>query len=345
MRMRRLKIHPDRPIGFYHCLSRVVNRDFVLGDTEKSKFVELMREYEAFCGVEVLGYCVLSNHFHILVAVPKRPTEVPPEEELLRRLDTVSGGALTAAKARQMFDMYRAAKDEAGANAFRESIWNRFYDVSEFMKLLKQRYTQWHNRRHNRKGTLWEERFKSVLVDGAGQILATMAAYIDLNPVRAGIVKDPKDYRWCSYAEAVAGKKRARLGIQRIAEALHGREESLTRCMELYRQKLAIDGMEKDGIREDGTPIRLGIKVEAAMEILKANGKLPMSEYLRCRVRYFGDGMVLGTREFVEGIFRENRERFGPKRQTGARRMRGLEMQPDEPELCVMRDLRRAVFG
>ena len=346
MRMRRLKIHPDRPIGFYHCLSRVVDRRFVLGDSEKAKFIEFMREYEAFCGVEVLSYCVLSNHFHILVAVPKRPDSVPSEDDLVRRLDGLSGAAITANKARQMFDMFRKAKDDKGAEEFRRSIWNRLYDVSEFMKLLKQRYTQWHNRRHQRTGTLWEERFKSVLVEGAGQVLATMAAYIDLNPVRAGLVRDPKDYRWCSYGEAVAGKKRARLGIQKIAEAIQdGNEETLTRSMEIYRKKLAIDGMENEGTREDGSPMRLGIKQEAAMEILKADGKLPMSEYLKCRVRYFGDGLVLGTREFVDGVFRENRERFGKKRQSGARPMRGVASGSGEPELCVVRDLRRAVFG
>lgn len=93
MRARRLKIHPDQPIGFYHCLSRVVDRRFVLGDLEKAKFVDFMREYEAFCGVEVLSYCVLSNHFHILLAVPKRPTQVPSEEELLQRLHGLSGAA------------------------------------------------------------------------------------------------------------------------------------------------------------------------------------------------------------------------------------------------------------
>jgi putative transposase len=44
-----------------------------------------------------------------------------------------------------------------------------------------------------------------VLVEGAGYALTTMAAYIDLNLVRAGIVGDPKDYRWCGYGAAVAG--------------------------------------------------------------------------------------------------------------------------------------------
>jgi hypothetical protein len=58
-----------------------------------------------------------------------------------------------------------------------------------------------------RQGTLWEERFKSVLVEGAGPALSVMAAYIDMNPVRAGLVSDPKDYRWCGNAAAVAGVK------------------------------------------------------------------------------------------------------------------------------------------
>jgi hypothetical protein len=63
-------------------------------------------------------------------------------------------------------------------------------------------------------GTLWEGRFKSVLVEGTGQTLSTMAAYIDLNPVRAGIVKDPADYRWSGYAEAVEEPIGDRLSIQ-----------------------------------------------------------------------------------------------------------------------------------
>lgn len=94
---------------------------------------------------------------------------------------------MAAKKTREMFDRARIAPPRMrGLEALRKTIWNRFYDVSEFMKLLKQRYTQWHNRRHQRTGTLWEERFKSVLVEGAGHVLATMAAYIDFKP-RTGL--------------------------------------------------------------------------------------------------------------------------------------------------------------
>jgi hypothetical protein len=72
------------------------------------------------------------------------------------------------------------------------------------MKGLLTRFTRWFNRTHSRTGTLWEERFKSVIVE-SGVAARTISVYIDLNPVRAGMVKDPADYRWSSYGEAVGG--------------------------------------------------------------------------------------------------------------------------------------------
>lgn len=68
--------------GYYHCVSRVINREFVLGEEEKEHFVKLIRRYEIFCGVRVVTHCVMSNHFHILVEVPRRPgTESLPSDE------------------------------------------------------------------------------------------------------------------------------------------------------------------------------------------------------------------------------------------------------------------------
>ena len=70
-------------------------------------------------------------------------------------------------------------------------------DLSAYMKIVKQRFTQWFNKKHARRGTLWEDRFKSTLVED-GHAARVVAGYIDLNPVRAALVRDPKDYRWCS---------------------------------------------------------------------------------------------------------------------------------------------------
>ena len=70
-----------------------------------------------------------------------------------------------------------------------------------------------------------------------------------------------------------------------------------------------------------------------------------MAEVLRCKVRYFTDGAVLGSRGYVEAIFAAKRRRFGPNRQSGARRMRGLEAQEGKEGLFTLRDLRVGVFG
>ncbi|MBL9157054.1 MAG: hypothetical protein JNJ70_06270, partial [Verrucomicrobiales bacterium] len=84
---------------------------------------------------------------------------------------------------------------------------------------------------------------------------------------------------------------------------------------------------------------------EAEIEVVReTGGKLPLREALRRRVRYFCDGAVLGTEAFVEEVFaREQRlrRRFGEKRTTGARRMRGAEWG----DLRVLRDLRKDVMG
>ena len=61
--------------AIYHCVSRIVNKEFVLKREEREKFVGLMRLYERFCQVQVLTFCVMSNHFHILVEVPVRPED------------------------------------------------------------------------------------------------------------------------------------------------------------------------------------------------------------------------------------------------------------------------------
>ena len=342
MRTARMRIPEDRPVGYYHCISRVVDRRFIFDTAEKEKFVALLREHERFCRVRVLTFCIMSNHFHVLVEVPKRPAVLPGPEEVLEDVRRLSGYHFPEA-VRQRFELYREQKDDAGLAAYLATFHARMYDLSAFMKLVKQRFTQWYNGRTGRKGTLWEERFKSVLVDGAGDALATMAAYIDLNPVRAGLVKDPKDYRWSGYGEAMAGRKRAKAGLQFIVTALRkGQEESIRRSLESYRQYLYLEGdARRESTREDGRPARGAFSQEEVEAVLKAKGQLPVSSYLRCRVRYFCDGAVFGGREFVEGIFSAYRNRFGAKRNSGARLMRGVSTQT----LYTLRDLRVGVFG
>jgi hypothetical protein len=201
----------------------------------------------------------------------------------------------------------------------------RMYDLSAFVKTLKQRYSMSYNGRHGRRGTLWEDRFKSVLVEGAEGALAAVAAYIDLNPVRAGLVADPKDYRWSGYGEACAGGRQAREGLA----AVHGsrwmeRPGDWRHVQKRYRTLLYAAG-EARCAAEGGQVIRPGFEAAAVGRVLEAGGTLTLQQALRCRVRYFTDGLALGGKVFVEGVFERNRRFFGPKRVTGARKMRFAE--------------------
>ena len=212
----------------------------------------------------------------------------------------------------------------------RESWFARMWDVSAFMKVLKQRFTQWFNGKHQRRGTLWEDRFRSVLVQGDSHALKTMAAYIDLNPVRAGICEDPKDYRWSGYGEAIGntGSKEARAALQYLASisteggVKRARPSTHKAALEMWRRYLF--GIPE--AEERATPtLRKRVSRQKALEVLAEGGKLSEATYLRCRVRYFSDGAVIGGKAFVEELFQTNRARFSEARKTGARVLKGLE--------------------
>ncbi|MCH7226409.1 transposase, partial [Haloferula sp. A504] len=200
----------------------------------------------------------------------------------------------------------------------------RFCNLEIFVKELKERFSRWFNKHHGRRGTLWMDRYKSVIVED-GEALRTIAAYIDLNPVRAGLCDDPKDYRWCGYAEAVAGSKRARRGLCRALDRpLDSWEEKPTKsdltAAEWYRCWLFGEGLSLPD--EAGQPKRRGMSLEEVRQVREGGGKLTREQLLRCRVRYFSDGVAIGSREFVDGLFEQRREYFGTKRRDGARPVR-----------------------
>jgi hypothetical protein len=224
------------------------------------------------------------------------------------------------------------------AESLKLQYTRRMYRLSEFGKMFKQRVSYSYNRRHGRKGTLWEERFGSVLMGGAGVLRAT-AAYIDLNAVRAGLVKDPKDYRYCGYGEAVGGSGVARAGLEEVMRE-GDVEPDWGLAASKYRELLYLVG-EARGQAETGSTVRPGFSYDAVQAVLDQKGRLSLGEVLRCRVRYFTDGAILGSREFVEEAFSRHRRHFGAKRQGGARSMEGAEWG----DMYTVRQLRVDVIG
>ncbi len=80
----RIKAPKEHDEAYYLCVSRVVDRRFIFGDAEKEIFVQMMRKHERFYGVRVMTCCVMSNHCHILVEVPKCPEVMPSDEEIAK---------------------------------------------------------------------------------------------------------------------------------------------------------------------------------------------------------------------------------------------------------------------
>ncbi|MCJ7663868.1 MAG: transposase [Desulfobacterales bacterium] len=78
--------------------------------------------------------------------------------------------------------------------------------LAEVMKGINLSYAQHYKRRYDHIGHFWQDRFKSILIS-KDQYLLACGSYVELNPVRAGLVKDPRDYRWSSYNSYAYGKE------------------------------------------------------------------------------------------------------------------------------------------
>jgi len=316
--------HAHSP-AIYHCVNRVVDRRFVFGPREKDKFVEFMRMYEDFTGIRILAFCVMSNHFHLLIENTRMRDGGLSDAELLNRLAAIYDEATVEAVELELLNARHAISEgrasERRAEEIHERYTYRMHDLSEFMKSLVQRFTQWYNRRNERKGNLWEDAFRSTVVE-PGIAARMVATYIDLNPVRAGIVNDPEDYSWCSYGEATAGLKQRKKPTSSHLRARAG----------LVRAFFAHAGVEPDARRWQDCQKIQRPWIEQAMERVRAShqGKPPSpnevdapGNALAGRIRHFTDGVAIGSRGFIDMFFQEKRDRFGSKRTSGARPIRG----------------------
>ena len=156
---------PVKNPSLYHCIARVVDRRFVFGDTEREQFRIYLRMYEKFTGCRLLSYCIMSNHFHILLEVPPFPEGGLTDEELLTRLRAIYADGIVGEVAKELKDARKKGL-EARVTAIHQRYTYRMHNLSEFMKTVLQRMTRWYNIENQRSGTLWEARYKSVIVEG-----------------------------------------------------------------------------------------------------------------------------------------------------------------------------------
>ncbi len=258
------------PNAAYHVISRTALPGHnVLGPAEKDHLLYLFRWLSKIFFVEVYGFCIMGNHFHLLCRM--LPPESFSDEEIIYRIKLYYGDRRKICLTRDRIVYFR----------------KRFSDLSRFVQEIKQRFSRWYNKIHNRKGYFWSDRFKSVIIE-KGEALLNCLAYIDLNPVRAGLVERPEHYRWCSlgYHLGTGNKEEflsTNLGIIEFTN------KGYRKRLEIYRKFV----YEKGGIGDRH----------------KVN-----KDSFQQRIRYFSEGLFIGTEKFVKEALAELKERLGLKR-------------------------------
>ena len=272
----------------YHVVSRTALDGFVLGDVEKDYLLDLIRRLSSVYFCEVLGFCVMGNHFHLLVRM--HPGDDTSDEEIKRRFKLYYG------------DDKKRELGEGQIPYFREK-WG---SLSEYVKEIKQGFSRFYNKRHHRKGFFWSERFKSVIVDN-GETLINCLAYIDLNPVRAGIVDKPEAYRWCSLGYHIQSNNRQGF--------------------------LSLDfGLGEFGVKDEKARLRYYRRFVYKKGGLKTTEKEREKDFeiggidrFRYRTRYFTDSGIIGTKAFVARYYQDFKHHFSSRHEKQPKVIQGLD--------------------
>ncbi|MCC5841150.1 MAG: hypothetical protein JJT96_13615 [Opitutales bacterium] len=230
-----------------HAMSRVVQRRMLVDERGKKEMGRMLESQAAFAGLGVITFCFLDNHFHVLLRIdPKTAVREVGDEELVMRFRSLYGTKRSSSLGLNA-EMLEAVLQQPGERAerIRTQLKARMGDVSVFMREFKTRFTKWYNETYNSVGTFWAERFRSVLVEPGSPALRAVAAYIDLNAVRAGLVKDPGDYPFCGLGLAIRGRHKQIAAYKWLARRLPLMKNSSTTCAsretpeEIFRNHLA----------------------------------------------------------------------------------------------------------
>lgn len=214
-------------VACYHLMSRTNDRRFLFEKGEfKTRLVDALKRAAEFCGIRIHAYTAMSNHFHVVVRVTRTGAPVP-EEELIRRVGVLKG-AKAASDLAERWKGLHAAGFEAALAEEQDRLRARMNDISMFIKTFKELFDLWYKRERDYTGSIWSGRFRSTLIED-GRYLATCVRYVVYNAIRAGIVRQAKDYRWswCENdveTEVFAGsvpaawclRRRAQIGAGRI---------------------------------------------------------------------------------------------------------------------------------
>ena len=299
--------------AIYHVISRVALDGFPLGEVEKDELLKIIKSLSAVYFSDIFGFCILGDHFHLLIKI--HPGYRFADKEIRRRFALVYGD-----KAKFPEDKMDARREKWGS-------------LSEFLKEAKQRFSRFYNNLHNRRGTLWGERFKSVIVE-EGQALVSCLAYIDLNPIRAGIVKRPEDYRWSSLGyHAQSGNRDGFLSTDFGWPESDDMDEG--ERLEAYRRFVYDVGALN---RADGPRAQAGDHDLTETERdAAAEADLIRTRAFTQKNRYFSDSGIMGSKAFIMENYQRYKSHFQNKREKRPKPIKGMD------GVCSLKRLSKSV--
>jgi len=279
--MRTARIKYQGGGAYYHCINRCGGYadERPLGELEKEMFVKLLRRLDQFYTVEVISYVVMSNHFHVVLYASGKKAGV---EETVARYNAYYEGRRVM------------TPESPGLPA----VQDRLCDFSMLMKDLQQLFTMWFNesRAKRRRGRLWGDRFKSVLLDGK-TALWSCVKYVELSPVRSGLVNEPGDYRhsswgaWHGCGRHPCGGAFLRHMARTLGDGAHFCSANQV-AAELKGDMARTIAAEQDGATSES--------IQSAYRRAKEEG-VRVASFLR-KAAYWSNGAVIGTQGFVRMV-------------------------------------------
>jgi hypothetical protein len=198
-------------------------------------------------------------------------------------------------------------------------LCEKLSSLSEFMREIKVGFTRYYNRRHNRRGYFWGDRFKSVIVD-KGETLVNCLAYIDLNPLRAGLVDRPEDYRWNSLGYHLQTDNKDQFlstdfGLKEFN--VKSQKERIRRYRRYVYEAGAIS-------RPDKMQAKV-IEDKVVAKERKNEFEISRISRFRYRTRYFTDSGITGSKEFVAENYQRFKHLFFSKHEKKPKPVKGLD--------------------
>ncbi len=289
----------------YHVMSRTALDGFPLKDVEKDFMLDLIKRFSALYFTEILGFCLMGNHFHLLVKMI--PDDRFTDEDIQKRFEAHYGDSREFAEGQVPY--------------FRKKLSS----LSEFVREIKVGFARYYNKRHNRRGYFWGDRFKSVIVD-KGETLINCLAYIDLNPLRAGLVERPEDYRWNSLGYHLQTDNKDQFlstdfGLEEFNpppdKCFEGEKERIKRYRRYVYEAGAIDRPNKMQAKV--------INTKVVAKERKKDFEISRISRFRHRTRYFTDSGIIGSKEFVAQNYQRFKHLFHSKHEKKPKPIKGLD--------------------